>query len=84
MPEAGGRRRPSDALMDEVYFVCRDRTLVEAVRLRPATLEELAQLHGVGPAFLSRHGASFLATLRVALAAEDGAATRSRPAHLVY
>ena len=45
------------------YVIFHDATLKEMVRLRPASLEQLALLHGVGQAKLERHGAAFLEVL---------------------
>lgn len=53
------------------YTVCPDAVLREIVRAAPATPEELAAIHGIGPGFLTRHADDLLATL----AAETAAAT---------
>jgi RecQ family ATP-dependent DNA helicase len=42
------------------YTVANDRTLTAIASTRPAGREALAQLHGVGPAFLSRHAEAVL------------------------
>jgi RecQ family ATP-dependent DNA helicase len=52
------------------YTVCRDAVLREALSRRPASLEELGEIAGVGPGFLASHGEALLA----ALAAEPPAA----------
>ncbi len=45
------------------YVVFHDTSLKEMVRLRPASLEELALLHGVGQKKLESYGAAFLEVL---------------------
>jgi ATP-dependent DNA helicase RecQ len=45
------------------YTVANDRTLAAIAGTRPAGREALAELHGVGPAFLSRHAEAVLALL---------------------
>jgi ATP-dependent DNA helicase RecQ len=42
------------------YTVANNRTLESIAAERPADLDELAQIHGVGPAFLKRHGTDVL------------------------
>ncbi|MCA9707614.1 MAG: ATP-dependent DNA helicase RecQ [Myxococcales bacterium] len=42
------------------YVVASDRTLREIALLRPVTLDELAQAHGIGPAKLERYGEALL------------------------
>jgi ATP-dependent DNA helicase RecQ len=46
------------------YVVFHDRTLVEIATLRPAGLEALAAVTGVGQAKLARYGAAVLGVLR--------------------
>jgi ATP-dependent DNA helicase RecQ len=46
------------------YCVFHDRTLVALARAKPATLDELAQVPGVGPSKLAKYGAAFLDALR--------------------
>ncbi len=46
------------------YCVFHDRTLLALARARPATLDELAAVPGVGPAKLAKYGAAFLDALR--------------------
>ncbi|MCP8940690.1 DNA helicase RecQ [Alsobacter sp. SYSU M60028] len=48
------------------YVVFHDTTLIEMARLRPATLDELAAVPGVGQAKLARYGRSFLAAIAAA------------------
>ncbi|NOY22064.1 MAG: DNA helicase RecQ [Acidobacteria bacterium] len=45
------------------YVVFSDRTLVEMVEHRPATLSELTEIHGVGAVKLKRYGQIFLSVL---------------------
>jgi ATP-dependent DNA helicase RecQ len=45
------------------YVVLHDATLHELATARPATLAELAALHGVGPAKLERYGEELLSTI---------------------
>ena len=42
------------------YTVANNRTLESIAAERPADLDALAQIHGVGPAFLGRHGSAVL------------------------
>jgi ATP-dependent DNA helicase RecQ len=53
------RRRAADG--KPAYTVAHNRTLETIAALRPASLDELAQVKGVGPAFLKRHGPDVLA-----------------------
>ena len=43
------------------YTVAHNRTLEAIAALRPDSMDELAGVKGVGPAFLQRHGAEVLA-----------------------
>ena len=52
------------------YTVAHNRTLAAIASLRPRTAEELAQIPGVGPAFVERHATDVLA-----LVAEGGPGT---------
>ena len=45
------------------YTVAHNSTLEAIAALRPSTLDELATIRGVGPAFVSRHGEQVLAVL---------------------
>jgi ATP-dependent DNA helicase RecQ len=45
------------------YMVFPDRTLIEMVQVRPATLEEMRSIHGVGERKLTRFGQAFLAAI---------------------
>lgn len=51
------------------YVIFPDRALREIARARPASLAQLADVHGVGPARLDRYGRAVLETLRDAGAA---------------
>ena len=46
------------------YVVLPDRSLIDMARRRPATLAEMAEVHGVGEAKLARYGAEFLEVIR--------------------
>ena len=45
------------------YIVCHDRSLMDMVRLRPRTRDELKLVHGMGEARVARYGAKFLEAL---------------------
>lgn len=45
------------------YMICQDRTLEHLARERPATLEALSSIHGLGQAKISRFGAELLKAL---------------------
>ena len=45
------------------YTVAHNRTLETIAALRPSSLDALAQVKGVGPSFLERHGADVLALI---------------------
>lgn len=42
------------------YVVCHDRTLAEIATMRPTTLAELADVHGMGPARLDAYGSELI------------------------
>jgi ATP-dependent DNA helicase RecQ len=46
------------------YCVFHDRTLVALARHKPGTLDEMAEVPGVGPSKLAKYGAAFLDALR--------------------
>ncbi|MBV8472348.1 MAG: DNA helicase RecQ, partial [Hyphomicrobiales bacterium] len=46
------------------YVIFPDRTLIEMAKARPATLEDLGAVHGVGAAKLQKYGGAFLAVIR--------------------
>jgi ATP-dependent DNA helicase RecQ len=45
------------------YTVAHNRTLEAIAALRPSSVDELAQVKGVGPTFLERHGVDVLALI---------------------
>jgi ATP-dependent DNA helicase RecQ len=45
------------------YVVCHDRTLIEIAAAKPASLEALSQIHGMGPARIASYGEPFLAAV---------------------
>ena len=45
------------------YIICHDRSLMDMVRLKPRTPDELKLVHGMGEARVSRYGAKFLEAL---------------------
>jgi ATP-dependent DNA helicase RecQ len=45
------------------YIVCHDRSLLDMVRLRPRTRDELKLVHGMGEARVTRYGTKFLEAL---------------------
>ncbi|UJR79075.1 ATP-dependent DNA helicase RecQ [Sandaracinus amylolyticus] len=45
------------------YVVCHDRVLVEIAERRPTTIDEMAQVRGMGPARIAAYGDRFLAAL---------------------
>ncbi len=45
------------------YVICHDRTLVEIAAIRPASIEALAEVHGMGPARIASYGEPFLAAV---------------------
>jgi ATP-dependent DNA helicase RecQ len=46
------------------YTVAANAVLEEVLRLRPASLQELIEVRGVGPAFCEKHGDSLLSAIR--------------------
>jgi len=63
------RRALADAAGVPAYVVFPDRTLIEMATRRPATLDALSGITGVGAAKLERYGAAFLEILTGAPAA---------------
>ena len=57
------RLRQADQAGLPPYVVFHDATLKEFIRLRPASLEAMLQVHGVGQSKLERYGEAFLAVL---------------------
>jgi DNA helicase-2/ATP-dependent DNA helicase PcrA len=76
-PEAESLRRwrLERARADEVppYVIFPDRTIDELLARRPATVGELAAIHGLGPARLSRFGEELLGVLACVLEPADDA-----------
>ncbi len=50
------------------YIICHDRSLMDMVRLKPRTPDELKLVHGMGEARVSRYGAKFLDALKASAA----------------
>jgi ATP-dependent DNA helicase RecQ len=46
------------------YVICHDRSLIDMVRLKPRTRDELKLVHGMGEARVTRYGAKFLEALK--------------------
>ena len=61
------RRALADAAGVPAYVIFPDRTLIEMASRRPATLDDLAGITGVGAVKLERFGAAFLAVIAGAL-----------------
>ncbi|CAA7614715.1 DNA helicase RecQ [Magnetospirillum sp. UT-4] len=57
------RRELATAQGIPAYAVFPDRTLIELAAIRPASLEEMRAVHGIGEAKLERYGRLFLAAL---------------------
>ena len=57
------RLRQADQAGLPPYVVFHDATLKEFIRLRPASLEAMLQVHGVGQSKLERYGEAFLTVL---------------------
>ena len=49
------------------YVIFHDSTLLEILSQRPATLDEMAQVSGVGQAKLARYGVAFLGVLQASM-----------------
>ncbi|MEE4188066.1 MAG: RQC domain-containing protein, partial [Roseobacter sp.] len=54
------RRAFAEAAKAPAYVIFNDRTLIEMAEKRPMTLDEMAQIGGVGAKKLERYGADFL------------------------
>ena len=67
------RRRQATSQGVPPYVVFHDRTLVEVVQGRPACLEQLGQISGVGQVKLERYGLALLQALQEAIASLDQA-----------
>ena len=57
------RRALAEAQSVPAYVVFPDRTLIEMAETRPATLDAMARVSGVGATKLEKYGASFLAVI---------------------
>lgn len=71
------RRRLAASRAIPPYLILHNRTLAELARWRPATLDQLRQVRGIGEAKASAYGAALLAVVQdpcAGLAAEDGLA----------
>ena len=70
------RRALAEAGRVPPYVVFPDRTLIEMAERRPATLDEMARIGGVGAKKLERYGAAFLEVIAGAAAAPEHPARR--------
>ncbi|MFZ5964370.1 DNA helicase RecQ [Thalassococcus sp. BH17M4-6] len=70
------RRALAEAARVPAYVIFPDRTLIEMTEARPATLDDMARINGVGAKKLERYGAEFLSVLTGA--AEEMHPTRRR------
>ncbi|WP_308917756.1 DNA helicase RecQ [Jannaschia sp. LMIT008] len=57
------RRALAEAQGAPAYIVFNDRTLIEMAERRPATLDQMAGITGVGAAKLEKYGAAFLSVI---------------------
>ena len=57
------RRALAEAQRVPAYVIFPDRTLIEMAERRPATLDEMAQITGIGAKKLESYGATFLAVI---------------------
>jgi ATP-dependent DNA helicase RecQ len=62
------RRALAEAAGVPAYIVFTDRTLIEMAETRPATLDAMARIGGVGATKLERYGAAFLEVITGAVA----------------
>jgi ATP-dependent DNA helicase RecQ len=67
------RRALAEAARVPAYVIFPDRTLIDMAAKRPATLDDMAHVHGVGAKKLESYGRAFLATI-------NGAAPDIHPA----
>jgi ATP-dependent DNA helicase RecQ len=74
------RRALAEAARVPAYVVFTDRTLIEMAQRRPASLDDMAQISGVGAKKLSTYGDAFLAVINGA--ADEVHPTRRRLAGL--
>jgi RecQ family ATP-dependent DNA helicase len=61
------------------YTVAANAVLEEVLRRRPATMQKLVEIRGVGPSFCEKHGESLLSALRELDGAETALASGSAP-----
>jgi len=71
------RRALAEAAGLPAYMIFPDRTLIEMAELRPATLDQMAQVNGVGAKKLDSYGRAFLEVI-----AGAGAAAPVHPARM--
>ncbi|MCR8548287.1 DNA helicase RecQ [Salipiger sp. P9] len=57
------RRALAEAASLPAYMIFPDRTLIEMAEARPATLDDMARINGVGAKKLERYGAEFLSVI---------------------
>ncbi|WP_208349453.1 DNA helicase RecQ [Pseudaestuariivita rosea] len=57
------RRSLAEAAKVPAYIIFNDRTLIEMAETRPATLDDMASISGVGAKKLERYGADFLTVI---------------------
>ena len=77
------RRALAEAARVPAYVIFPDRTLIEMAERRPQTLDQIAQISGVGAKKLETYGAAFLEVITGAgdvPQPEDGANAHLRPA----
>ncbi len=70
------RRALAEAARVPAYVIFNDRTLIEMAETRPATLDDMARIGGVGAKKLERYGADFLSVITGAV--EDMHPTRRK------
>jgi len=80
------RRALAEAAKVPAYVIFPDRTLIEMAETRPATLDGMAGINGVGAKKLERYGAEFLAVITSDAPTEHPARRRlaGRPAGALY
>ena len=69
------RQSLAKAQRQPAYVIFPDRTLIELASVRPATREQLLEIHGIGEAKLKRYGTAFLDVVlrhRLAKAVDGG------------
>jgi ATP-dependent DNA helicase RecQ len=64
------------------YTVAANAVLEEVLRRHPASVEQLIEIRGIGPAFCEKHGASLLGALDELKGAEGADAAQEPPAEL--